>query len=248
MTSIFRNIAFGAALGASLFAFQQSFADSATGPKPTTPTPTAQNAGDHHADSTRAVDAAHPAPSGEPRSTAPKLGIPSTNQPPPDRPPPAEQPPPNEGAPLSNDALSKEYQKLSPETRDALMKTLKDKGVDGLSSMSESDARTTFSNLPDNVKQQIQAKWDALSDEQRIALKKMGSDGIKQMFASQMKQMMKQTVMDPVTKPVETVVASTQAVVQKTESALQKSRDYVQKWLAKMRGDQTGQPQDQASQ
>ena len=126
------------------------------------------------------------------------------------------------------------------------MKTLQTKGVDGLSNMSESDARTTFNNLPDNVKQQIQDKWDGLSDEQRIALKKMGPDAVKQMFASQMKQAMQQSIVAPVLKPVQTVVASTQAAVQKTQTVLQQARASVQNWLAKVRG-QTAQTQDQTT-
>jgi hypothetical protein len=141
--------------------------------------------------------------------------------------------------------LSQQYQNLSPETKAALMNTLQQKGINGLSSMSESDARSTFGTLPSNIQSQIQAKWDSLSDEQRIALKKMGPDAIKQMFSSQLQQMVKQS-MAPVTQPVAAVVASTQATVQKAQSALQQARATVQQWLAKVRG-QTAQPQDQTA-
>jgi hypothetical protein len=139
------------------------------------------------------------------------------------------QAPPYNGTPLSSDQLIREYQNLPPATRAALANQLKSKGLDGLSSMSESDARTAFAGLPPDMRAQIQAKWDALSDEQRIALKKMGPAAVKELVASQMKDVMKQS-MAPAVKPV-------QQIVEKARSAMEKGRDYVQGLIAKLKGE-----------
>jgi hypothetical protein len=150
---------------------------------------------------------------------------------------------PYNGNPLSGDQLSHEYQNLSPATRAALANQLKSKGVDGLTNMSESDARTAFAGLPPDVKAQIQAKWDALSDEQRIALKKMGPAAVKELVASQMKEVMKQS-MSPVVKPVQQVVEKAQSAAQSAKTMMQKGRDYVQGLIAKFKG-QASQPTGQ---
>jgi len=154
-----------------------------------------------------------------------------------------DQPAPYGGNPLTSDQLNKEYQNLSPATRAALANQLKSKGLDGLTKMSEGDARTTFSSLPPEVKAQIQAKWDAMSDEQRIALKKMGPAAVKEIVASQMREMMKQSVA-PVTKPVEQVVAKVQSAADKAKSVMQRGRDYVQGLIAKMKGGSNPPPSD----
>ncbi len=146
---------------------------------------------------------------------------------------------PYNGDPLTGDQLSKEYRNLSPQARAALAKQLKSKGLDGLSKMSESDARTAFANLPPDVKAQIQAKWDSLSDEQRIALKKMGSAAVKELVATQMKEMMKQSV-DPVTKPV-------RQVAEKAKTILQKGRDYVQGLIARLKAQSSPPPEGQGT-
>jgi hypothetical protein len=146
-----------------------------------------------------------------------------TAAPPANTPAPADptQPPADgEGAPLTPAQMGQAYQKLSPEARTALQDLLKNKGVDGLTSMSESDARSTFNGLPANVKEQIQAKWDAMSDEQRIALKKMSPASIKQMVMSQMTGQ---------------VAVTTAEVAEKTKDVLKKSRALVQRWLAAFR-------------
>jgi hypothetical protein len=139
------------------------------------------------------------------------------------------------GNPLTSDQLSKEYQNLSPATRAALATQLKSKGLDGLSKMSEGDARTAFASLPPEVKAQIQAKWDAMSDEQRIALKKMGPAAVKELVASQMREMMKQSV-SPVTKPVAQVVEKVSSAAEKAKTIMQKGRDYVQGLIARLKG------------
>jgi hypothetical protein len=91
--------------------------------------------------------------------------------------------------------------------------------------------------MPPNVRDEIQAKWDGLSDEQRTALKRLKPDDLKQMAAAQAKQMVQASVA-PIMKPVETVV-------DKTKEVLQKSRSYVQRLIAKFGGggnpDQAGQ-------
>jgi len=150
------------------------------------------------------------------------------------------------GTPLTSDQLSKEYQNLSPETRAALANQLKSKGLDGLTKMSEGDARTTFASLPPEVKAQIQAKWDAMSDEQRIALKKMGPSAVKDLVASQMKEMMRQSV-SPMVKPVQQVVEKAQSAAQSAKTMMQKGRDYVQGLIAKLKGGSTPPPEGQGA-
>jgi hypothetical protein len=250
MTTTFRNLAFGAALCAGVFAFQDGLAQSSSGPSSQTPSsgsdsqtpPSSQTPkqsasnGDHRPESKDhkegSSSSGHPHDSGKgdggkgegDQGGANPGGQPSgTGQ-------PAENAPP----PITTNDLAKEYGQLPPETRDALMKTIQSKGIDGISNMTEAQARETFSSLPDNVREQLQSKWDNLSDEQRVQLKKMGPQAIKDMFASQMKQVVKQS-MDPVVKPVEAAVASTQAAVTKATTTLQKARDYVQGLLAKFR-------------
>jgi hypothetical protein len=127
----------------------------------------------------------------------------------------------------SSDQLNKEYQNLSPATRAALAEQLKSKGIDGLSNMSESDAKTAFAGLSPEVKAQIQAKWAALSDEQRTALKKMGPAALKELVASQVKEVM------------------TQSVAQSAKTMMQKGREYVQGLIAKLKG-HANQPEEPA--
>jgi hypothetical protein len=159
--------------------------------------------------------------------------------------PSGDQSAPYGGTPLTSDQLSKEYQNLSPETRAALANQLKSKGLDGLTKMSEGDARTAFASLPPEVKAQIQAKWDAMSDEQRIALKKMGPAAVKELVASQMKEMMKQSV-SPVTKPVAQVVEKVSSAAEKAKTIMQKGRGYVQGLIAKLKGGSNPPPEGQS--
>ena len=160
--------------------------------------------------------------------------------------PSGDQAAPYGGTPLTSDQISKEYQNLSPETRAALANQLKSKGLDGLTKMSEGDARTAFASLPPGVKAQIQAKWDAMSDEQRIALKKMGPAAIKELVATQMKEMMKQSV-SPVTKPVEQIAEKVSTAAEKAKTIMQKGRDYVQGLIAKLTGQSNPPPADNGS-
>ncbi|MDB5394432.1 MAG: hypothetical protein JWM91_1938 [Rhodospirillales bacterium] len=150
-----------------------------------------------------------------------------------DSPPPP--PVPNGGAPLSTDQLAKLYQGLSSTARGALEGIIKTKGIDGLSKMSETDARSSFSGMPTTVRDEIQAKWDGLSDEQRVALKKLKPDDIKQMATTQAKEIAQASVA-PMMKVVERVVRTTEAMVDKIKDALKNSRDYVQKLIARFRG------------
>lgn len=147
------------------------------------------------------------------------------------------------GVPLTSDQLGQEYRNLPPETRAALANQLKSRGLDGLSRMNEADARTAFAGLPPDVRAQIQAKWDALSDEQRIALKKMGSAAVKELVASQMKAMMKQS-MDPVVKPIQQVIEKVQSAAEKAKTVMQKGRNYVQGLIARVKNGASPPPQE----
>lgn len=251
MTPNLRIIAFGTALGAGLVISAQGFATTASDPSPgfswKTPAPT-QPVATLRAPTPRAATPTAPTPRATPPATTSTGSSPASGKTASgttgDQTAPTEPPPPYDGAPLSTDQLGQEYQNLSPEVHAALQNLVKTKGIDGLSSMSESDARSAFNSLPANVKQQVQAKWDSLSDEQRIAMKKLGPDAIKQMFASQMKQMMQASVA-PVMKPVEQVVQTTAAVIDKTKSVLKRSREYVQSLIAKLRGSQSPSQADE---
>jgi hypothetical protein len=182
---------------------------------------------------------AAPTPSAAPPAAAPPAQAPgpTAGEAPPAIQPPEPPPAPNGGAPLSTDQLTKLYQGLSSTARDTLENMIKTKGIDGLSKMNESDARSSFGGMPPNVREEIQAKWDGLSDEQRTALKKLKPDDLKQMAATQAKQMVQASVA-PLMKPVTTVV-------DKTKETLRKSRGYVQSLIAKFSGggnpDQSGE-------
>jgi hypothetical protein len=163
---------------------------------------------------------------------------------PPEVPPDAPQAANPGAAPLSAAQLAELYKGMSSTAREALEQILKTKGVEALSKMSESDARQTFGGMPTNVRDEIQAKWDGLSDEQRTALKKLKPDDIKDMAASQAKEIVQASVA-PLMKPVESVVTSTKEAVSKTTSVLKRSRAYVQKLLAKLTG--SNPPDDQTA-
>jgi hypothetical protein len=158
-------------------------------------------------------------------------------------PPSGGQSTPGSGDPLSSDQLSQAYQSLSPAARAALADQIKAKGLDGLSSMSESDVRTAFAGLPSDTQAQIQAKWDALSDEQRIALKKMSPTAIKEILASQMKDALRQST-DRVAKPAQQVIEKAQSVAEKAKTMIERGRDYVQALIARLKG-QPDQPDGQ---
>lgn len=152
---------------------------------------------------------------------------------------PATDNPPNGGAPFSSEQLTQQYSSLPPEVRAAVTELLKAKGVDALSGMSESSAQSTFESLPAGVKAQLQAKWDAMSDAQRAALKQLGPEAIKQMLAAQMSQMVQKT-MAPIMKPVQAAIAGMQAAIEKIGSFIHHGRDTVQRWIKDFRGDHDG--------
>ena len=124
---------------------------------------------------------------------------------------------------VSIDKLNKEFQDLSPAARDALMQQLEQRGIDGLSHMSESDARTAFAGLPASVRTELQAKWDQMSDEDHEALKKLNPDTVKQMVEDTIKARF---------RPPENVMA----VMEKAKATTDKMRDYMKAWWAKISG------------
>ncbi len=124
---------------------------------------------------------------------------------------------------MSIDKLNKEFQSLSPEARDALMRQLEQRGVDGLSHMNAQDARTAFAGLPDSVRTELQAKWDQMSDEDHDALKKLSPDTVKQMVEDKIKDSF---------KPSENVMA----VIEKAKVTGDKMRDTVKAFWAKLTG------------
>ena len=124
---------------------------------------------------------------------------------------------------VSIDKLNKEFQSLSPEARDALMRQLEQRGVDGLSHMSEKDARTAFAGLPDSVRTELQAKWDQMSDEDHDALKKLSPDTVKQMVEDKIKDSF---------KPPENVMAA----MEKAKATTDKMKDTLKAFWAKITG------------
>jgi hypothetical protein len=124
---------------------------------------------------------------------------------------------------ISIDKLNKEFQDLSPAARDALMRQLQQRGVDGLSHMSENDARTAFAGLPPDVRTELQAKWDQMSDEDHEALKKMNPDTVKQMVEDKLKDSF---------KPSQNVMAA----MEKAKATTDKMRDTLKAYWAKLTG------------
>jgi len=142
--------------------------------------------------------------------------------------PAATAPKPDANAPLTTDQLSAEYQKLSPESKAALLKQL---GSIGSGSMTEEQMKSSFNSLPPDLKSQLQAKWDGLSDEQRIALKKMKPDAVKQIVGSLAQQKMQQML-----APIQGAIDKGKEVVDKGVAFAQKARSYVQNFLGKLFG------------
>ena len=124
---------------------------------------------------------------------------------------------------MSIDKLNKEFQDLSPAARDALMRQLQQRGVDGLSHMTENDARTAFAGLPPDVRTELQAKWDQMSDEDHEALKKLNPDTVKQMVEDKIKDSF---------KPSQNVMA----VMEKAKATTDKMRDTLKAYWAKLTG------------
>jgi hypothetical protein len=140
----------------------------------------------------------------------------------------ADQPDANSGGQsspsnLSIEKLNKEFQDLSPAARDALMRLLKQRGIGGLSHMSENDARTAFAGLPPDVRTELQAKWDQMSDEDHEALKKLNPDTVEQMVEDRLKDSF---------KPSRTIME----MMEKAKAATEKIRDTLKAYWAKLTG------------
>jgi hypothetical protein len=130
---------------------------------------------------------------------------------------------PSSSSDISIEKLNKEFQDLSPAARDALMRQLQQRGIDGLSHMSENDARTAFAGLPPDVRTELQAKWDQMSDEDHEALKKLNPDTVKQMVEDKLKDSF---------KPSQTVMAA----MEKAKATTDKMRDALKAYWAKLTG------------
>ena len=118
---------------------------------------------------------------------------------------------------ITIDELSKEFQSLSPEARDALMHQLETRGVAGISGMNQDQARQAFAGLPPGVRTELQAKWDSLSDEQRDQIKQLGPDAVKKMFADKIKEAI---------KPPQAVVDAGNAMAEKSKAFADKVRAF----------------------
>jgi hypothetical protein len=136
------------------------------------------------------------------------------------------------GSPQSAAPLAELYKGMSTSARDALERILKTRGIDALSKISESGPRQTFGGMAPSVRDEIQAKWDSLTDEQRAVLKKLKPDDIKDMAAAQAKEIVQASVA-PIVKPV---MDSTKEVASETASVMKKSRDYVRRLIAELTG------------
>lgn len=131
---------------------------------------------------------------------------------------------------ITIDELNKEFKSLSPEARNALMHELETRGVAGISGMNQDQARQAFVGLSPNVRTELQAKWDALSDEQRDAIKQLGPDAVKQMFADRIKEAI---------KPPQAIVDAGNAMAEKSKAIV----DKVKAFWAKLTGSaEAGQP------
>jgi hypothetical protein len=124
---------------------------------------------------------------------------------------------------ITIDALSKAFQSLSPEARATLVHELETRGVAGISGMNPNQARQAFADLPANVRTELQARWDSLSDEQREEIKQLGPDAVKKMLADKLKEAI---------KPPQELVDAGAAVVEKSNAFT----DTVRAFWAKLGG------------
>jgi len=83
------------------------------------------------------------------------------------------------GGPLTPQQIVEEFARLPLQTQKRLVQILMSEDSQSERSATTQQLDSIFSTLPPDVQRNLYAKWDALSDEQRIALKRMDPDLIK---------------------------------------------------------------------
>lgn len=144
----------------------------------------------------------------------------------------------NSNAPLSAAQLSAAFQGLSAEDRAALLKQL---AAVGSGPVTIQQMNSAFYKLPPQLQKQLWAKWNALSDEQRIALKNMSLASVKQIVGQMVTKMAGDKVQEAMA-PVTKVVDKAKAVVDDAKTVAQKARTYVQNILGKFFGSGDSKP------
>jgi DNA anti-recombination protein RmuC len=140
--------------------------------------------------------------------------------------------PKDPNAPLTPGQIVSDFRKLPLDTQKQLIKLLMSQSSASEAKMSDSQMDAAFATLSPDAQQSLQAQWNALSDEQRVALKKMNMSAIKEMLG----QAFKSEIQDQ----TQQVLAPVQNIIEKVKSGLKKARAYVQSLLGQSSGAPSG--------
>ncbi len=128
--------------------------------------------------------------------------------------------PPNSGNPFTPAQIAQEFVQLPLSTQKELMKILMSQNAEQEKQDTTEQLDGAYATLPPEVQQTLYQKWNALSDEQRIALKQMNPAMIKALLSGVFRAEIAEhgPDMTPVKK-----------VIEKSEDWAEKGRAYVQK-------------------
>ena len=136
---------------------------------------------------------------------------------------------PNGGNPLGPAQIAQQFVQLPLGTQKMLMKILMSQSTDQEKQDTTEQLDGIFSTLPPDVQKSLYAKWDALTDEQRIALKHMDPSTMKALLGEAFQAEL--AVIMPDTKPIKTAIEQGKTAVEEGMSLAEKSRAFVQKLL-----------------
>jgi hypothetical protein len=139
------------------------------------------------------------------------------------------------GAPLTPRQIVSEFTQLPADTQKALMKILMSSKSKDEKKMSGSDIDAAYASLPPDVQKSLYAKWDALSDEQRVALKGMNPGMIKEMLGSAVKE--------EISQQTKSIMAPVQKAIEKGTTMIKEAGTFVKKWFSRIFG--SGKASDQ---
>ncbi len=138
----------------------------------------------------------------------------------------------NDGNPLSPVQIVQEFMHLPLGTQKDLMKILMSQSSEQEKQESTDQLDSLYATLPPDVQQSLYQKWNALSDEQRIALKHMDPSMMKALLSSAFHAEVAAIVPD--TRPIK-------AAIEKSADWAEKGRAYVQKLLYHRPANETAQ-------
>lgn len=125
--------------------------------------------------------------------------------------------------PLTPQQVATGFTQLSLETQKLLVKILMSNGSATERQMTTQQIDTIYATLPQEVQRSLYAKWDALSDEQRIALKQLDPSAIKSLLGT--------AVLAEIGQRASDMIATAGKMAQEGASLAEQSRAYVQKLL-----------------